>query len=70
MTLQEAAKIAVEEEEALTICCGMPFYENSDLCRGCRDHAGAEVMFEHKNKHYFAHFHVDHPNCIEIEDAE
>jgi hypothetical protein len=67
MKITEAAEIAIKNEERLTVCCGTPFLENSDLCSLCKDHATAEVMFEYHNNTHFAHFHVDHPNCYHLD---
>lgn len=27
-----------DENEALSRCCSMPFYENTDICTGCGEH--------------------------------
>lgn len=32
-----------EEDDPLSNCCGLPFLDNTDFCKGCKEHAAAEI---------------------------
>ena len=59
-------------DDALSNCCGDPFYPDQDICTKCNEHAAAEIEVIHSQygQHKSADIVTFNPVTLEIQEIE